>query len=546
MRSVGIAKRGLTAGVGNAAKAPSRKHLAALGELLGRESEPTVPDENWDERLAVPCQVSPIGGGKYQFAWRAVRAGKHSLIAVVNGQVLSCSRSIDVHADGAVAQTSEVQVPAAGRLLPQQWNILQLRCRDAQGNPSELSEPSRLAVTCDGLAGPTHIHVRERPGLDGAYEVLLFGDPVGPLTLFVTLDGRNVIGSPAQLEVTASAATAGRCYAFGPGLGSKGPIALGTTARFTIVSCDVTGTRRRVGGDPFKVVISPRQSAHHLALRVKIADGTNGAYAVSWSPPFSGGYLISITLRGLPIFGSPFKVNVTGGGQYAERTQLNALGRLPADPTSEEMEAEIAATPSPTLHRLRSVPAEANRPLSPTTLRAPGGTTAVHVGRGEPIPPTTTVTVDGGAAPQHVGAAPVDQRPRAGSPSKTGSCADVAPLHRACGGPYSALSAAALQSIGSPSAREGVERAIAAARREGLGDLLQRLKRAVVEDDANDEHRAALHGMDTGAAGMRVDEIDAEETAGDSTSQAPFTPRAERSGAAVPRSRVGPGEFSPD
>ena len=96
------------------------------------------------------------------------------------------------------------------------------------------------------------------------------------------------------------------------------------------------------------------------------------------------------------------------------------------------------------------------------------------------------------------------------------------------------------------SAREGVERAIAAARREGLGDLLQRLKRAVVEDDANDEHRAALHGMDTGAAGMRVDEIDAEETAGDSTSQAPFTPRAERSGAAVPRSRVGPGEFSPD
>ena len=82
----------------------------------------------------------------------------------------------------------------------------------------------------------------------------------------------------------------------------------------------MTGTRRRVGGDAFKVVISPRQSAHHLALRVKIHDGTNGAYTVSWTPPFSGGYLIHITLRGLPIFGTPFKVHVKGGGPYAYKS----------------------------------------------------------------------------------------------------------------------------------------------------------------------------------------------------------------------------------
>ena len=110
LRSLTTAKKGRTAGVGNAAKPPSRKHLAALGELLGRETEPTVPEENWDERVTVPCEVVPIGGGKYRFAWQARRAGKHSLIAVANGEVLSCSRTIDVHADGAVAPTSELQV----------------------------------------------------------------------------------------------------------------------------------------------------------------------------------------------------------------------------------------------------------------------------------------------------------------------------------------------------------------------------------------------------------------------------------------------------
>ena len=264
-------KAGMTAGRGNAARQPSHAHLAALGEMLGKESEPTAPPEEFDDGRRYRLQeVSYIGGGRYQISWMAQRSGKHSLIAVANGQTLKCSRAIEIHADGAVAEASEVQVPSGGKLLPQTWNLLQLRCRDSSGNPTELVEPSRLAVTCEGLAATSHLQVRERPGLDGAYEILIFGEPVGLVTLHVTLDGRHVISSPSAMEIAAAAATAGRCYAFGTGLGSKGPIALGTPARFTCVACDVTGTRRRVGGDPFKVVISPRQSAHHLALRVKV------------------------------------------------------------------------------------------------------------------------------------------------------------------------------------------------------------------------------------------------------------------------------------
>ena len=244
------------------------------------------------------------------------------------------------------------------------------------------------------------------------------------------------------------------------------------------------------------------------------------------------------------------QVNVIGGGQYAEHTSLNALGRLPADPTSDEVEAEIAAVPSPTLHRLRSVPAEEAwqaRPASPT-VRSVGEVTSVQAARGALPLQQPGISIDGGAAPRVVGGGA--RMPHPGAPSKTGSCADVAPLHRACGGPYSALSAAVLRGIDSPSVREGVERAMAAARREGLSEVLMRLKRAVVEDDANDEHRAALDrmggaGVGSAAMGGGV-ELDSEETAGDAASQAPFTPRAERSGAAVPRSRVGPGEFSPD
>ena len=85
------------------------------------------------------------------------------------------------------------------------------------------------------------MHVRERPGLDSAYEVLIFGEPVGTVALHALLDGFHIKRSPMTLQIVASHATAGRCYAFGPGLGSEGSISLGRTARFTIVACDISG-----------------------------------------------------------------------------------------------------------------------------------------------------------------------------------------------------------------------------------------------------------------------------------------------------------------
>ena len=88
--------------------------------------------------------------------------------------------------------------------------------------------------------------------------------------------------------------TPGRCYAFGPGLVS--PVPIGVTARLTVVACDVTGTRRLQGGDDFKVTVSPKAHAHHLEVRTTISDNHDGSYGVCWKAPFSGVYLIHISL----------------------------------------------------------------------------------------------------------------------------------------------------------------------------------------------------------------------------------------------------------
>ena len=199
---------------------PSQSMLNQLAE--GEDADDAIPAaQRQDERRLTQQKVRAIGGGKYRVVFTALRSGKHSLLIQADGETLKCSLPLEIHADGATSSATELIAPPNSKLLPQTWNLIQLRCKDAVGNPTELLEPSRLAVTCEGLAGPSHLKLRERPGLDGAYEVLIFGEPVGHATLHVLLDGRHVLGSPLDMDITATSATAGRCYALGTASGRR-------------------------------------------------------------------------------------------------------------------------------------------------------------------------------------------------------------------------------------------------------------------------------------------------------------------------------------
>lgn len=158
-------------------------------------------------------ELVATGGGRFAIRWRAVNAGSHTLVFVCANAVLRCSQRVEVHADGACAAATLLSVPPSGKILPMVWSSLQLRsaharrqrlgravaprspprdlavpalspevdgarpryplhrCRDESGNASEVVESCRLAVKCEGLASTANLVLRERPGLDGAYEV---------------------------------------------------------------------------------------------------------------------------------------------------------------------------------------------------------------------------------------------------------------------------------------------------------------------------------------------------------------------------------------
>ena len=76
-------------------------------------------------------------------------------------------------------------------------------------------------------------------------------------------------------------------------------------ATFTIEARDVSGNKQQAGGEKFKVSIRGASQ-----VRAKVIDKENGDYAVEYKASTSGSYTVSITLNGVSLPGSPFRLEV--------------------------------------------------------------------------------------------------------------------------------------------------------------------------------------------------------------------------------------------
>jgi hypothetical protein len=125
----------------------------------------------------------------------------------------------------------------------------------------------------------------------------------------------SVCGSPFQLQLIPSSASAENCTACGSGL-EGGAVGIQTT--FTIRAVDKYGNPTRLHTEDsdeheqqFSVSIkAPDNSSLHSEIT---ADRTeNSLYHVRYTPAAPGNHIISITLDGRHITGSPFTVPILG------------------------------------------------------------------------------------------------------------------------------------------------------------------------------------------------------------------------------------------
>ena len=65
-------------------------------------------------------------------------------------------------------------------------------------------------------------------------------------------------------------------------------------------------------GEPFRVSFRGPAASHP-----SLSDNRDGTYTCEWTAPVSGDYLVNVTLRSVPICGSPFSVRVVENGASA-------------------------------------------------------------------------------------------------------------------------------------------------------------------------------------------------------------------------------------
>ena len=104
------------------------------------------------------------------------------------------------------------------------------------------------------------------------------------------------------------------CIAYGEGLRFARP---GVPALFTIKARDSEQHDRVAGGDTFvgmryyfaSFILSVTIRGGPASPFVTIQDNSDGSYSVSYVPTVSGTYTVHVSLRTVPIEGSPWEVN---------------------------------------------------------------------------------------------------------------------------------------------------------------------------------------------------------------------------------------------
>jgi filamin len=137
------------------------------------------------------------------------------------------------------------------------------------------------------------------------YTIFYMTKHTGDHTISVQYDGQEVVGGPFVATFT-NGIDPRRCNVSGPGMKKA---YVGVTTSFTIVSIDLDGRVKKVGGDNFEVLVKDSTDTS-LKNPVVIEDKDDGTYTVYYTPQMEGVHVIKVKGSGVELPNGSFKVNV--------------------------------------------------------------------------------------------------------------------------------------------------------------------------------------------------------------------------------------------
>jgi len=119
----------------------------------------------------------------------------------------------------------------------------------------------------------------------------------------------HIRDSPFKVPIKAGT-DAGKSLCYGPGLEEAYDT---KPAEFKIQARDRDGNDIKHGDDPFEIKVTDPRGKE---VPAEIVDNKDGTYDVKYEPQTDGPHTIAPTLRGKPVGGGPFKLNVKAGADH--------------------------------------------------------------------------------------------------------------------------------------------------------------------------------------------------------------------------------------
>ncbi|VDM04081.1 unnamed protein product, partial [Schistocephalus solidus] len=170
---------------------------------------------------------------------------------------------------------------------------------------SREAPPAALSVT---IEGPAEAQINYVDNGDGTCGVDYLPVEPGPYTVNVLYKDKHIQGSPFPVQVVPPGrdlVDASKVRAYGPGLQPTG-VFKESFAKFTVDAKPIDAVGR---GTVKAIVVSPTKQRTACIVQNQ-ADGT---YKCSYSPLEDGPHQVEVMYDGMPVPGSPFRVQVTPG-----------------------------------------------------------------------------------------------------------------------------------------------------------------------------------------------------------------------------------------
>jgi hypothetical protein len=219
-------------------------------------------------------------------------AGDHVVSATVAGTALSATATLTVTPGPVVAANSSADVPNGVAGTP---TVIVVRLRDALGNLVP-GAGDRLDASVSGANNTGRLGVEDGGG--GTYQLAYTPTLVGSDLVQILVDGTALAGSPFTSVVTPGAGDPAHTTAAVPkDVSFLSPVGI------VVHVADSQGNPVGRGGDQVQIAVRDLGA-------LSVVDQGDGSYTATFNPPGITTYTIDISLNGVAISGSPFKVRV--------------------------------------------------------------------------------------------------------------------------------------------------------------------------------------------------------------------------------------------